>query len=184
MTLQQSLSILSCFQMAMPISIHSLTLSFYLFFYLHFLLIPLNALCRIVFAKMEDLGMLPSHFSFSFKGLITVWCSYFPKWLGSFCKHPLRLHRIFSKMAWIFLRKSSSFTRSVFENGLDHFANILISHMVLFPKWLSSFCEHPHQIHGPFSKMAWIFLITFSSIILSIFQKGLDLSANILISYT
>ena len=87
-------------------------------------------------------------------------------------------------MAWIFLRTSSPITRYIFQNGLNLSANILINYTVHFPEWLGCFCEHPHQLYGTFSEMAWIFLQTSSSVTLYIFQNGLDLSANILFHCT
>ena len=49
-----------------PIPVHSLMLSFHLFFCLPLLLVPFTVPCRIVFAMPEDLEMWPYHPSFRF----------------------------------------------------------------------------------------------------------------------
>ena len=53
-------------QLAKSIPVHSLILSSHLFFCLPLFLFPFTVLCRIVFAKPEDLETWPNHLSFRF----------------------------------------------------------------------------------------------------------------------
>ena len=75
-------------ELAKPIPVHSLILSSYLFFCLPLFLFPFTVLCRIVFAKPEDLETWPNHLGYRFLTRVRS-SSYSPM------------------VAWIFLRTSS-----------------------------------------------------------------------------
>ena len=83
-------------ELAKSIPVHSLILSFHLFFCLPLFLFPFTVPCRIVFAKPEDLETWPNHLSFRFLTRVRS-SSYSPM------------------AAWIFLRTSSLVTWSLYE---------------------------------------------------------------------
>ena len=83
-------------ELAKSIPVHSLILSFHLFFCLPLFLFPFTVPCRIVFAKPEDLETWPNHLSFRFLTKVRS-SSYSPM------------------AAWIFLRTSSLVTWSLYE---------------------------------------------------------------------
>ena len=64
-------------ELAKSIPVHSLILSFHLFFCLPLFLFPFTMSCRIVFAKPEDLETWPNHLSFRF--LTRIWNSSYIK---------------------------------------------------------------------------------------------------------
>ena len=51
-------------ELAKSIPVHSLILSFHLFFCLHFVLCPYTVPCRVAFAKPEDIQMWRNYLSF------------------------------------------------------------------------------------------------------------------------
>ena len=74
-------------ELAKSIPVHSLILSFHLFFCLPLFLFPFTVPCGIVFAKPEDLETWPNHLSFRF--LTRVRVRHILQWLlGSFCESP------------------------------------------------------------------------------------------------
>ena len=83
-------------ELAKSIPVHSLILSFHLFFCLPLFLFPFTVSCRIVFAKPEDLETWPNHLSFRF--------------LTSF-----RSSSYSQMTAWNFLRTSLLVTWSLYE---------------------------------------------------------------------
>ena len=83
-------------ELAKSIPVHFLMLSSHLFFCLPLYLFPFTVLCRIVFAKPEDLETWPNHLSFCFLTRVRS-SSYSPM------------------AAWIFLRTPSLVTWSLYE---------------------------------------------------------------------
>ena len=147
-TIRFHLVLFSLVELAKSIPVHSLILSFHLFFCLPLFLCTFIVPCRIVFAKPEDLEMWPNHLSFHFLTRVRS-SSYSPM------------------AAWIFLQTSSLVTWSLYETGSISsqrpviFSLTLLSRSMIHRhteiwKWQGSTSASPviQEIHYYLSKLA------------------------------